>query len=276
MPCLFANAISCFRPFPSVSSFRLSLLFLCPFSFSVPFPLRLFPPNCIRVFLIPLCLFPLSIPFPPCPFPLSVYFSRIIFGYFSPFSIHFPLRPFPLSVHSPRIIFGYPFPPGYIRLSLFFLCPFPFSVYSPRIAFGYFSSFSVPFPSPSIPPELYSGIPFPLVIFVCPSPFSVPFPLRLFPPNCIRVSLPNHSRCISLLFFNKPQQTALNGAAIFVVYLFSSSTSHNPEFGIYIGILLYISSLLQQATTESKVYNGLGGCISLLFFNKPQPTWIVK
>ena len=78
-----------------------------------------------------------------------------------------------------------------------------------------------------------------------------------------------------------------------VVYLFSSSTSHNSRAPrnlrnvLYISSLLqqattafrctlraarlYISSLLQQATTSLQACSIVQCCISLLFFNKPQP-----
>ncbi len=99
--------------------------------------------------------------------------------------------------------------------------------------------------------------------------------------------------CISLLFFNKPQHNLSSFLGTSVVYLFSSSTSHNPrpatngEQVLYISSLLqqatttatvlsnacrlYISSLLQQATTRPGFYSIPRRCISLLFFNKPQP-----
>ena len=57
--------------------------------------------------------------------------------------------------------------------------------------------------------------------------------------------------CISLLFFSKPQRFSRSFSKSVVVYLFSSSASHNNFYNCCTVNWLYISSLLQQATTFS-------------------------
>ena len=105
--------------------------------------------------------------------------------------------------------------------------------------------------------------------------------------------LPTVLRCISVLFYIKPQPFNSTGSLLQVVYPFFSTSNHNGlenlvyrEFVVYpffstsnhnpIGCVdnmfgLYIRSFLHQTTTQGRCNITVVCCISVLFYIKPQP-----
>ena len=58
-------------------------------------------------------------------------------------------------------------------------------------------------------------------------------------------------RCISSLFYIKPQLAGVDVFVIAVVYLLFSTSNHNPPTTDILAAMLYIFSFLHQTTTQS-------------------------
>ena len=79
-----------------------------------------------------------------------------------------------------------------------------------------------------------------------------------------------HARCISVLFYIKPQQRHSQRDCSIVVYPFFSTSNHNSCCTWVAAKLLYIRSFLHQ-TTSRVAHEWLQNCcISVLFYIKPQ------
>ena len=77
-------------------------------------------------------------------------------------------------------------------------------------------------------------------------------------------------RCISSLFYIKPQQPGGTPQPSRVVYLLFSTSNHNSGSLQPIIVALYIFSFLHQTTTCSDIIIVSFCCISSLFYIKPQ------
>ncbi len=109
----------------------------------------------------------------------------------------------------------------------------------------------------------------------CPSPWSAACccisSIFYIKPQQLFDLIDRTQSCISSIFYIKPQlasQIAKNWA---VVYHPSSTSNHNPITMFMFLIRLYIIHLLHQTTTRAGTKRVGDGCISSIFYIKPQP-----
>ena len=82
------------------------------------------------------------------------------------------------------------------------------------------------------------------------------------------------SRCISFIFYIKPQLSLHVFIITNVVYLSFSTSNHNYVTQTFYSGGLYIFHFLHQTTTKMELMRTLCGCISFIFYIKPQlPNW---